>query len=231
MMDTQELIERCRREEGEAWAELWQIIESVALRRIRRMLRQRRLDLSIADDVIQELYCYLQEDDLRRLRIFRGHTAAELRCFLRTLAVRFSQKWVQNVQHTRCRRREAEALHHLALCGAGRRTPQEVRATINKLESIMSPKDRARMWIIASRLYPEVGTGAADALAARQFSSRTLRQWRLKLSRKYAHLLEPTAAAWLSPDEERLGDGLEGGSQEAAPPGRGDGITDMVQPG
>jgi DNA-directed RNA polymerase specialized sigma24 family protein len=175
-MIIQELIECCGRNDGRAWAELWLIVEGSALRPIRRLLSNWHFDISLADDIIQDLYRYLQADDLRRLRTFRGASEPELRGYLRTLVTRFALRTVR--KWDRHRRREALTLRLAPPPDRAGPTEDEVRAAMRELNSILSASDRAKLRTVLGGQQLLPGAEDADSPAAPAPSDRTIRHWR-----------------------------------------------------
>jgi DNA-directed RNA polymerase specialized sigma24 family protein len=181
MMTIQELIECCARNEGRAWAELWLIVEGSALCPIRRLLARWHFDPSLEDDIMQELYRYLQADGQRRLRSFRGASEPELRSYLRTLATRFGRDTIRKWDGHR--RREARTLRLAPPPDRAGPTEQEIQAAIRELNSILSASDRAKLKKVlsAQQLLPEPEN--TDPLAAPEPSPRTVRHWRQQIGR------------------------------------------------
>jgi hypothetical protein len=176
------LIDLCRKDNGAAWAELWLSVKRAAFRPIRQMLSVRNLDLSLADDAMQELYTYLQASEMRRLRNFRGTTEAAFVCYLRMVALRFTmrklRKWL-GVQH-----REAKACRRLSPSRSDGPTEQQVRSARSELESIMSERDRVKMKKVEAFLNQQGGTGPSWP-AIPPISLRTARHWRRELYNHY----------------------------------------------
>ncbi len=106
-----------------AWASLWNEVKDAAYFPVRKLLAYKDLDLSLADDILQELFFHLQENDLRRLRAFRGATTGQFRAYIRTLALRFAKNQVQ-----RCRALKSYELRAWIDSGCGRRDgPTEIQ--------------------------------------------------------------------------------------------------------
>src|SRR5438094_448970 len=80
-MNVRELLDRCARDEGEAWAELWLLVEPSARAPLRGLLQSWHEDATPADDAMQEFYLYLTEQKLRRLRGFDGDSVEEFHAF------------------------------------------------------------------------------------------------------------------------------------------------------
>jgi DNA-directed RNA polymerase specialized sigma24 family protein len=186
-MTTQQLIEGCYRNEGGAWAELWQIVESSSLGPIRRSLARWHFDVSLVDDIMQELYQYLQADELGRLRSFRGATKPELCSYLRTLATRFAlqtvRKWDRN------RRREALTLRLAPPPDRTGPTEEEIQAVLCELDSVVSASDRVKLRKVLGDLQLLPETENANSPAAPTPAQRTVRHWCHELRRNYAQEL------------------------------------------
>jgi DNA-directed RNA polymerase specialized sigma24 family protein len=181
-MRIRELIDRCSQNEGEAWAELWQIVEDTVLRPLRRLLTSYHLDLSLADDVLQEFYKYLQDDNLRRLQLFRGASEVEFKAFLRTIAVRFTLKLLRKWQ--RRRQRENTAIRFAARPTRWTLTEPQEKAALSELLSVMTDGDRRKLCTIlgsewSAKAEPE-GSSTCHSPSA-----RTVRHWQHELIRKY----------------------------------------------
>jgi DNA-directed RNA polymerase specialized sigma24 family protein len=186
-MTTQQLIEGCGRNEGQAWAELWQIVEGSCLGLIRRVLTRWHFEVSLVDDVMQELYRYLQADGLCRLRSFRGASKPELCGYLRTIATRFAvrtvRKWDRN------RRREALTLRLAPPPDRTGPTEEEIQAALRELDSIATASDRLKLRKVLGDLHLLPETEDDDSPTATAPAQRTVRHWCQELRRTYAQEL------------------------------------------
>lgn len=176
------------------------IVQSVARAPVRRILRSRRFDASLAEDVLQEVVLRMAADDYCRLRGFRGDSEQQLRAFLRTTAVRLARDLLRKWERTR--RHEAQVGGDWPEV-SGELTDEQVPAVLKEWESSMSQADllRFRRILAAEGLAAEglAAEGlAAEGLAAedlagreeptaqrRPASARTLRRWKVELFQKY----------------------------------------------
>lgn len=141
-MQISELIGGCVAGTGEAWGELFQVLEAAALTPIEQLLGRFRQDVTEARDVIQELYFYLSDRNHRLLREFDGVDEGDLRDYLRTIAFWYAKnrtrRWV------RARRREARMLRGLPRPARKGLTEQDFRNALEELEAMMSASDWAK---------------------------------------------------------------------------------------
>jgi DNA-directed RNA polymerase specialized sigma24 family protein len=180
-MQVRHLIEGCCDNDSNAWATLWEVVSSAALFPIRRLLQRQSLDMEFADDVMQEFYLYIREDNLHHLRSFRGHSMAQFRAFIRTLAVHFALNTLRKIQ--RLRRKEDEAARAVSRPDRGGPTAHQIQTAMQELTSLMSAADRAKVLQLLDKNVPaDVSSESNDA----RKSKRTERRWREELYRKYA---------------------------------------------
>ncbi len=165
------LIEQCLANNAEAWADLWLIFDHAVGQPLRQLLHRAGFQATDADDVTQEIYLFLREDDHRRLRSFRGTTERELKSWIRKLAINFMHNWVQKRWLSTKRDREfSKSLPATDRSGA---TEPEVVSFLKDLESIVSDDDTRHLRILAG-LKP----------SSTPVSKRTLQLWRKQLQNK-----------------------------------------------
>jgi DNA-directed RNA polymerase specialized sigma24 family protein len=183
-MNVRELIDGCCGNDPTAWAALWEIVSSAALYPIRRLLQRQGLGLELADDVMQEFYLYIRQEDLKQLRSFRGQAMPQFRAFIRTLAVHFALNAMRKLK--RIRRQEDEAARFATPPDRSGPTANQIRSTMQELTALMPNDDRLKVLQIlddkslADELRSEVGCNTGPR------SRRTERRWREELFRKYA---------------------------------------------
>jgi hypothetical protein len=182
-MKIHDLIDQCARRDNAAWALLWKLVEDSALVPVRRQLARWHFDATSTDDVMQELYRYLQADDLRCLRTFRGTTEYQLRGYLRTIANRFASRTLR--KWDRRRRRELHALQHLPQSDRTGPTEEQIRALLRELYSIMSDHERANLQSALGYLGLLPDWPAPNSDYQQTPSTRTLRYRRQVLRRDY----------------------------------------------
>lgn len=157
------------------------IVEGVAWDPVRRMLHLRGFDVSLAEDVLQEVALRMAADDFRNLRAFRGQSEKQLRAFLRTTAVHLTQdllrKWERTRRHENHVQRDWPELPTDL-------THKQARAVLAELQSGMSERDALRFrTILAAQGLLTPQERPADQ--GQPPSERTLRRWKLELFRKY----------------------------------------------
>lgn len=164
------------------------MVREVAGVAVRRLLRTHGVRASEADDVLQDLFLYLQRHRCGPLKTFRGATEAEFRGYLWVLTLRFTVKWCRK------QKRQEQPLGTEIwdiLLPPDRRGPteEEFEARWQELYAAMSPKDRSKLTLLRRFLHGQAETGAGSGESSRQpISERTLRHWSLELYRKYRHL-------------------------------------------
>ncbi|HZY84734.1 MAG TPA: hypothetical protein VFE78_07875 [Gemmataceae bacterium] len=182
-----ELITECAANDPDGWANMWRIIEGIALGPVRRLLRQYRFDGDLADDVLQELYLYLQVESARRLRLFRGTTVPQFQAYIRVTATRFGKKMIRRWERTRLREYwAARGASRTAVCGGP--TDSQVRLAVAELLRLLPPDDYFKLQSVSAYCQPGANGEAAGAPSAR-VPSRTARRWRSELLHKYAGLV------------------------------------------
>jgi hypothetical protein len=184
-MGLAELIAECAANDRGGWSKMWRMIEGIAVGPVQQLLRQHRLGPELADDVLQELYLYLQVESARRLRLFRGTTEPEFRAYIRVTATRFARKVVRRWRQARCR--ESEAVRQSSRADRpGSPTDSQIRLAIRELLPLLPPDDYRKFQNISE--YP--GPGADwPAAGGRSVPARTARRWRSELLQKYAELV------------------------------------------
>ncbi len=172
-----EVIDRCLAEEAMAWGELWQIAEESALLPIRQLLRRHRLDLTLAEDVMQMLYLYLRDEDCLLLRNFAGTTEAEFRGYLAGIALWFTQNLVGVWQSAR--KREERALRDAPLPVRDGPTEEDLNNVLAEVESLMSAPDFAKWQELQAADWPALDSGEEAETTVQPVPDRT-RRWRLR---------------------------------------------------
>jgi DNA-directed RNA polymerase specialized sigma24 family protein len=171
-MPERELIRRCLADEGEAWGELWRVIEDAILVPVRRACERRGLDLTLADDFVQELYFHLRADDYRLLRAFQGTSRGELRAFLRQVALGLASNLARG--ELRRRRRETRALQAAPMPDRSGPTEAEIAAFWQELRAAL-PEDMEKIEQVIQWTGPEAPAAAPQS--SQGPSDRTLRRW------------------------------------------------------
>jgi DNA-directed RNA polymerase specialized sigma24 family protein len=179
-MRVRDLIDRCSKNNPEAWAQLWEVASSAALYPIRRLLQHHSIGLELADDVMQEFYVYLLERDMENLRAFRGEAMPQFRVYLRTLATHFTMNAMRKIM--RIRRQEAQAALGAPLPDRTGPTERQIELTMEELESLMPEKERLRLTEILRVGSLDEATLESEAETR---SSRTYRRWKDELYRRY----------------------------------------------
>jgi DNA-directed RNA polymerase specialized sigma24 family protein len=183
VMEPCELLDRCEHKDPEAWPELWHLVEDLAAGPVLRLIRCWHLDASLADDVLQEFYIYLQAGDFRRLRVFRGTRQSAWKGFLHAIAMRFTLKMIRRWHRTH--QEEMEARHHFFRPDRRGPTEKSIEAVLRELALIMPEHDWAKLqWISGC---PELMAEIKAEKSARDQppALRTIRHWRCELFRKY----------------------------------------------
>lgn len=170
-MQVRELIDRCCKNDPEAWTELWGIVESAALYPVRRLLQNQRFAIDWAEDVMQDFYLFLQQEDFHHLRTFHGQSMSQFRVYLRTSAIHFTLNTTRKMK--RLQRTETKAFRDAPITDRNGPTEEDVGSKLRELESLMEERDKSR--------FEEILSGAVEG------SERTYRRWRRDLYRKYSH--------------------------------------------
>jgi hypothetical protein len=177
--DVHGLIDRCRRMDGAAWTEVYELIEQSSKRRIERRLQHIGIAEDRAEDVLHELYVYLRSEQGRRLGAFRGSTRRAFICFLRGVARRFTENYVRHWQRTAGREQQVDyPLRPPDRRGA---TMQEILAARLEFEASLNVRERKRWAVVLyTEGLAERPKGVTDSVPA-----RTLSEWKQSLYRKY----------------------------------------------
>jgi hypothetical protein len=160
---------------------MWRLIEGIALVPIKRLLRQHRFDTALGDDVLQELYLYLQTESARRLRLFRGTTEPQFRAYIRVTATRFANKMIRKWRQARYRESRAARAASCA-AGGGGPTDSQIRLAIGELLLLLPAADYYKLQNVSDYRQP-------GANGHRVVPPRTARRWRSELLHKYAELV------------------------------------------
>jgi hypothetical protein len=167
--DLAELIRACSAGHSESWGVLWPWIESVTRPPILRLLRNRRLDLTLADDLGQDFFFHLGSRNAYRLRRFRGSGLPEFRGFIVPTGHRFAIRWLSPRRHGRAS--EQAALRSLPRAPWAGPSEAEYHAALADLGAFLADGDRERLqapW--------DVGVGRATGQETDEVSARTQRR-------------------------------------------------------
>lgn len=173
-----DLVQRCLRDDGEAWSELVLLFEAVAVRPLRRILIRCRFDASLAEEVVADLWCSLLDNERRRLTKFQGSSRRDLEGWLVRVAINFTWNWTR--ESLSDRRREQQALAQVKVPDRGGPGERELSQLLRELESCATAQDICRLRILTGQ------RKAAEAIPA-----RTLRCWATELRRRH-FALHPT---------------------------------------
>jgi hypothetical protein len=185
-MGLADLIAGCAARDPDRWSKLWRLIEGIAWGPIQRLLRQHRFDKALADDLLQELYLYLQTESARRLRLFRGTTEPQFRAYIRVTATRFANKMILRWRRARYHEsKAARAVFHAAVTKGP--TDSQIRLAIGELLPLLPPADYHKLQNVADYSEPVGNGGTASARGV--VPPRTARRWRSELLHKYAELV------------------------------------------
>jgi hypothetical protein len=180
-----DLLKRCteKLKDDTAWLKLWNIVHSAVLFPVTKLLQQRGYAKGWVADVLQDLYLHLQENSWARLEAFHGTSEGELRDFLRQIAIRFANDWVQREQ--RHLKHEAQALHGAAPPTRDGPTEQQIENARKEVESIMTAAEREKLHAVSGQDSSPSGDPDTSASPAKRVSTRTIRRWRDELLRHY----------------------------------------------
>ena len=204
------LIERCLRGDREAWTEFWLTYDAVAARPVRRLLVRAGFGEREAENVVQDLYVHLRENDYERLRSFRGTTDQELTMWLVQVSANFTRNWLESAIQRR--KHERGALAHLAeeerreattsmTAGQKRKarghlekrdtsgpSEEELDVFLREVDKI-APEEAARLRMLAGRVETSAPGGKPSQAPEPTVTERTLSRWLIQLFEKYRALL------------------------------------------
>jgi len=132
-----ELIQQCLADDDEAWGELWSIYDHIVAEPVRKLLVREGFDASEADDVAQDIYLHLHENDNARLRTFQGETQRELEIWLAHTAANFTRNWID--AHWRARKRERDAVEVAGERERDGPTEADISSLLSELKGRLSP--------------------------------------------------------------------------------------------
>jgi DNA-directed RNA polymerase specialized sigma24 family protein len=178
-----ELIRRCSEGDRTGWEEFWGLVEQRVMGVFRRLLWSRRLDPSLADDLLQEFCLHLMAGGGARLRSFRGSSVGEFRAFMGTVARRFAEHRL--LSWRRACRREAEALHALLVTPYSGPAESEYLFAWAQMVSLMAEHDRTRLTVLMAAGYLPSVAGLLAGSATLVRSPKTHGRWCDDLCRLY----------------------------------------------
>ena len=203
------LIERCLRGEPDAWEEFWLTLDNVAARPICRLLVRAGFG-DRAEDLVQDMYLHLRENDYERLRSFRGETAQELKLWLVRASANFALDWLDKATQERKHEREslaglAEAESREALSSMTEAQKRKARGHLEKRDASGPSEDELDVWLrerekiepedvakLRRLIRPDESSsqgGEPPRGPEPSVSARTLRDWARQLFEKYRRLL------------------------------------------
>lgn len=183
-LPVRQLVHRCATTAGQpaaaddAWAELLRRYARTVRAAVDRTLARggEDADPSELEDLVQEVYCRLLDDDRRRLAAFRGGADHQLRAWLRRVATRVAS------DHLRRRRRRVRRHRRQALLAPPPPPPSPVgpaeqrmlarearRRYLDRLRAACGSERDARVLaqvVLAGRKSREVARSSAGALTA-----------------------------------------------------------------
>lgn len=174
-MPITELVERCHRNDPEAWQEMVQVLRRVVQPVMANTLWVWRFDRSLSEDVFQDFCLLLLQNDRRLLKTFRGRSQSNFDAFLRTIARRFTLRTVRCWHERRCR--SQSALQELRASDREGPTEEQIRIAREELEGIMLPRDVERLRAVSA--------AAANREDPKSHPARTVRHWRRCLVGSY----------------------------------------------
>ncbi|MCG8649695.1 MAG: hypothetical protein MI861_07670 [Pirellulales bacterium] len=167
------LLRKCiEQNQAESWVEFCWLMENAMAGPIGRLLRRFRVDETEAEDLVQEIFLMLQQDDMRKLRTFQGESAGQLAAWLRRIAINYTLNWLDK----RCRRirREQECISvHCAFAGAASAEQCHLEL-LDDLKAKLTHQEIVRLEILTGITRP-----------AQPIAERTLRRWRMQLRRRH----------------------------------------------
>jgi hypothetical protein len=149
-----------------------------------------RVDPHLVDDLVQECLLDLLEDNGRRLRCRASSDAApesELEALLRKIVLRFA--WKRLRRRRRAQDRDDEVARATPVPDRTGPTEEQVRAAMRRLETMVVPEDREKLWLVCTRLGSAVGSTDPPGPHLGASALRRLRRWREELLTKYQRYL------------------------------------------
>jgi len=186
-MDISQMIERAGRGDSAAVAALWELVLAATLLPMRRAAGAWTKNEATLDDWRQDFCAYFQANSLHLLSAFHGNTEGQFRSFIRRVAMRFVQRMAR--KWARAEHQAAEAAQHQKPPDHSGPTEEEIEAVLHYLEPRVSPADRVKLAIIASRSAMLAGTEIAKAAAVESVSDRTLRRYCVEMYKRYGDLV------------------------------------------
>ncbi len=166
------LLRRCVDEDhGDSWSDFLLLMEKVALRPVRRLLKRFRIDPQEAEEVVQDVIVLLLKDERQKLRSFQGNSRPKLAAWLKCTAVNFTLDWLDK----RCRRQNHEqpAISAREPNDSYRSTEIELFELLDDLKANLNNREIEKLEILAGIRTP-----------ACPIPKRTLRRWRRQLREK-----------------------------------------------
>ncbi len=175
---------------GEAWGDFYLFIEQTVSRTVRRLLRGFGFDEGEGEVVVLEFIEALYVRDRRKLRSCKAKSERAFRAWLRTGATWFTLNWTRDQSRAESRQHRAGTrvtgqfgpdAASLKLAEAERRGPdaRQIEACLREWQSVMRPRDFARLLVLMGRSTPE-----------RPISACTERRWIRQLLDRYPHLFD-----------------------------------------
>lgn len=181
------LIKRCLSDgKSPSWNDLWLLYDHIAAQPVRCLIVRAGFGPTDADEVANECYESLWENDCKRLRSFRGETEAELQRWLVRVAVNYAQNWIK--RHWRASKRERYALAAIAKRSGVGPTEDQIRVLLDDLEAFLSHERADHLRHLAG-LDANRTPGDEPGPSPKPLSKRTERQWK--------HDLEPEVEDFL----------------------------------
>jgi RNA polymerase sigma factor (sigma-70 family) len=138
------LIAKCLAHDESGWDDFWQLFDHYAAQAVRAIVRRFGMGAQEADDVAQDLFVHLIEEDYRRLRSFRGTTDEELHAWLTKVACNFTRDWLD--KQLRAIRRERQTVAESDRPNRSGPTEHELE---NLIRELADDRDCQRLRILA----------------------------------------------------------------------------------
>jgi len=157
--------------DDQSWVDLWAFFERWVASHLRRALKRHGFTELDGDDVMQDIWRRLLEDDRRRLASFKRSTRAELKSWFIRVSVNFTRNWIEGKKAAQ--RRECEALTVWAVYDRTGPNEQQIEALLCDLEPLADKGDVRRLLILAG-------------VRTHHVSDQTRRKWSRTLRQKYS---------------------------------------------
>jgi len=153
------LLRNCiHRDDGDSWAELRLVFDRVTAAPLRRLVLAFGFAATDADDAVMEVWLRLLQDDLRKLRTFRGSTLRQLETWFVRVSVNCTLQWLDKRQR-KSKAVPETAVPELETIDNRGPEPDEIDFILRELEFVAVRGDIAKLRVLAGFESPPASTG------------------------------------------------------------------------